>query len=807
MQFEWLAAILAPRDMLPHPNFSTPATIKPANYFSALVYAQLQSLPSDPRENVDYAARFSGLENELINYSSRALRLGTSLLGGQELSAFARRVANDDRSMAVAAALVACLALSELDENDACFELLNDMLPSSSHAPSDSADWLLETILRCQLLMRSVQAGAGRGGQVEGAEGLSNLLDRVVVEHLPAFEVGEGVAWNYRETYRRIIAELSWVISHHRAGETIDLDEWTAGLLRGPVPSLVSEAVAREGDGYEAFVHERFENAMLSRDTTWRNEDVVDAPVWRSLVHFEVTSNPGYALATRRTLGELRLLRAVEASAPEVIGDALQLLRHSANPKSYRRALEYVRANGPLAALQAEGELVIEKRLLQGYYLSESDLRCVSASGQLLDHATASKAFGRLLDDRNSRMPRSFRGYQHPGVRLELVLDAALVLASVSDQSGDLALYLLTQLPGEDDALVERALVTTIARIDWSKVEGEARSGWLRWLERHREEPGDLVRAVASALKLDLAEASRPLANITAVAAAVDAVLLDGAVLSGEAAEQALEITVGALERVRQQASAGMFEGGGISDADVAVGLAIHANVLEIWPAVIDLLLDPAVSRVDKAPALRRMAMNPSRVPSEARFKLSAGMPVLIHQGGGDSFFSNSSMDPFPEALAAAAALESLPDDELMLNFCRLTGSQKAAERIEGARWLLVVARQPEGLLPSWVTALALQSSLDVDANVRAYAGRALGSLVTKSTDSTRGVLIERIILLLDQDGIIAPLLVLKALSEDDVYVPEPLLPKIAEIADSHPAFGVRLQARVVLDRVENEQP
>jgi hypothetical protein len=788
MNLEWLAAVLAPRDVALHPNFFDPSVVTAPAYLGSIVHRRLQYLHLENEVRDQIVSGFTTLERQLLDAAEAALSYVNAAQGARELLRVATEAFEVDEAMAAAAALIASVSLAEQDEHALLLELVNGLRSRLASASVDG--FLVRSALDMQAAMRSVEIG---DSGVDKAESTLATLSSLRPQDLTVFPTSLGVDWDSEHTCERIIDELRYVAETHLASATPFEGKWES-IIKREAPMLLLEASRATLDGYTSSTQAAFDSTTLSTTVSWRSVDPVDPPIWTALLHFELTGNHAWAKTWRRQLGELRLLRPIDNGNDLHQGDALQLLRHSEDSKSFGQALGHIRANGPLASLGHEVRLVLAKRLSPAL-LREVELRALIAGAQVLTKDEASTALNSMIVALGSDAPPSPGHFQHIGGRVEKVLDAAIALAPVAERWDSLALEILKTVPlGESDYIVQRAYANGISNLDWSEVTDETKLAWRSWLSTSA--PGEqILSAVQGALGID-APLQGAEVRLTAIADRLNALIRnDLEVLPEAELRDAVNVVTTALTKTVSEARLGQFSMGGVSAADIATGLAIYAGVDSLWDPLISFLLDGIVGRDDKAPALARLVTESSAVPEQARTQLQAGIGILLAQGG-SSMFSNM-IEPFPEAVRLAAALNLLPSKRLIVEILRLTGSQDVKARIEGARCLSAAATSTPMPEP-WVIAIALQMSRDPDANVRANAGQALALLAGEQGGSL-DLILERLTELMEEDGIAGPLLVLRGLSEIRTSLPSDVVRVISNLADEHPVHGVRLQALAIL--------
>ena len=808
MRFDWIAAVLAPRDILLHVNFSDPSTVSAPAYFAAIVNSRMVDLRQLDSEAVDPVASYSRQERDLIEATAEALGLTTAEQGSVRLRHVARALIEDDLAMAVSAGLVACLSLSEQEEIEECRTLLSELEAATFAGEATMAKQVLFVLVRLQTLMRFPRAEVATDnlGQSEAAH-LAAALDQVELEQLPTFTTSEGVAWGSLKTYSRIFSELRFVLALAQWPDSFDLDDAKREVLRGEAPQLLLEASRSGLSGLEEYVHEQYDSKTLSTTVTWRNEDVVDTPIWRALVHFEVTGNKAYAQSWRRALGEVRLLRQSSTSNSALTADALQLLRHSQDTKSYSRALEHVRANGPLIALGRDVRSVVNKKLKPArVQLTESDLKSLQSGAQVLEAEEASSALA-VLTDRSPSNIQFLRNSQHPSVRAGQVIEAAAELALVGGREETFVDWILKQfLSTIPDDIEGRAIVRALERFDWSLISTDAKRAYAQWIAENADSPNPLLGSISVAIGTSVP----PLATVPTV----DRIVRDlnrvieekTEMINPEYLAEYERYLSEAMEEIVASAHAGAYSRGGISIPDLAAGLILYAGATNLWDPLTDLLVDVSVDRNDKTGAIRRLARDAPSIPVGIQLRLQTNMSFLLDQPTNDPFDQSSDVQPFPEALALAAATRMYSSEALLIQYLRLVSSPNVRSRIAGARSLtaMVTGRKTAD---QWSIVLALQLASDEDANVRAHAGRVLSIVYGVAPGEFRSIISSKLDELLDKDGVISPLLVLRGLMEEDVALSADLRASVKRIADDHLSFGVRAQAKAVLNAASAERP
>jgi hypothetical protein len=619
---------------------------------------------------------------------------------------------------------------------------------------------------------------------------------------LSSFPVSKGVRWRSSHTLRTILEELRWVADIHIANSKQDLlsRDWVR-FVRAPAPRLGLQVRARAASGFEKYIADRFgahtdsEPLML-----FMAEDPVETPVYAALIHYELLGATQHVREWRSTLARLRVLRQ-DAVSDEVWSrqDAIRLLRQADNSKALDAILRYSRAGGPLAALSADALQIIESRL-QPWRLRRVDLAVLSAAAHLLTSEQASNALNAVLDYIAAGAPSPRGRWEAASLRLESAWRAAVELSGPAEQLDQVASALLSaarQAPGTDELLVS-ALSRAARDIEWESVAPSTREEWGGWLTGSSSPVGAaMTDTVGPQLGLDIEKPNDGAWPLARAASMLNRFFRSGVVPS-EQDRHALEgEVIRQLRHVRDDAALGAYSGGGLSVGDIAAGLALHFKMPNLWRPLAEFLVDMRVNREDKAAPLDRLSQPLASVPQEVVGIVASALDGLLAAVGPGPF--DGGITPFPAALRFAAAHSLLTAEELLGHLSKLCGSGNAGSRVEAARTLAFTADFGEDT--DWIFVMGLLLTRDSDPLVRAESGRCLAGLLHRD-DRHRALVDQRLVEMLSEDGLLVPLLVLRGLRsiEGQSQLAETLKVRISQLAASHPARGVRLQAQAVLE-------
>lgn len=791
----WFASVICPRSVSPHPNFASSDVVTGPGLLGLVI--------SGHRGDIDGAIQrlqtpLDDEERRIVGSAERAVTYGSLKEGADELVHLSLHPDTADSALRCAAALIAAVALAEIEHHADAVEALRGAAGRIEGVSSE--DRLLLGALKQQEAFRALEAGVSWRPQRAEAR---KLLRSVRVTELSDYPTSDGARWDARTTNRNILRALKEANQDLFDAEigfpsSVELKR----LLKGASPLLASNQL-NDRSGAISFISESFSEFAMSSDRTVRNLDPVDQPVWRSQMFAELIGHRSEARLRRRDLGQLRLMRSARQDVASW-SEGLRLLRQSGDSKRLKLALGFVRSGGPLQALQGEVEAVISRRSLP-VQLRTAELLTMEAGAQLLSRAAASTALSMTLAAMEA-MPIEFDLQRElPSIHLQRLARTGAALAPVAGRADDLAsttLDLVDQIGATSDELLVRALTTAVVQTDWDEVSTRVRDRWVDWLDRADNADGwallvNLLSPVLRKVDPDPASSGDPL-TLERVAAELNSSIRGDSAPPRWIRAGAAELVETRLTDARHQAVRGVFSGYSTDAADLGVVLA-HMFDLDIWRSVAEYLVDPVIPQPEKTAALVRIASRPSVVPSDVKALFAQRKNELLSASSVRSPFDPPAIEPFPAAVQVLTALEVL-DPTQTLEAVAALSSAGPRERLEACRVISTVLENTDPL-PEWAVSLAIQLSSDSSNNVRAQSGRNLAIAIQRSRFAV-DLLDRRLVSLLAEDGILVPLLVLRGLAEGGTPLTRTIQESVAGIAERHPVFGVRVQARRLIDEL-----
>jgi hypothetical protein len=807
MNMAWLAAAIKPHDVAPHQNFLSEEQITAPGMLASLLSGQFllfhrlmndQAGPGPQRfvPNDDIEVKFLEAVELTINVGS--VEEGVSAIQRMLLD----RQLTDDAWNSVAS-LIACTALAQLDDCDTIFALLADRVSESSSLRSlitnDADHQLLNAALLQQLALRRSEAGLD--GRVQSTTAL-DIFEQLNPAAVSRFPLSRGVSWDSRRTVNYIIQALRGAAMSSIADDPFSLSDSSTGrtvkwqdLVKAPPDEHLLSADSTRADAYEALAQDLYRDRLSGGVRGFFSSAPAEQDLYVAQLAYEFTGHPS-VVSRRRELAQVRLIRATIDTAPAEVQDSLRLLRHSGDKSALDSALGWINRGGPLEALSKDAKQVLIRRH-EPERLRGVELRVLQVAAQLLDSDDASAGVSAVLGAIAAGLPAAFPGrWEAPSARHEAAWLAAAALANVAGRQDDVARELLSAAKAHaDDEVMDLALAKAATELDWSAVSTVVRSDWSVWLRKRKDQGlsthlAEIVPIVQDGIEY---EGVANVASMLEVAHAANAAMRGGILLQTVLSDS-VELIRRGLREIRRDASKGQFSGGGLPVADIGTALALYSNADELWPEIADFLTDTSVQRSDTSPAFERLARSPQRVPEVVRSALGSHVNEILYNTR--DLWQSEPINPYPSALRSLAALMIVDSQDLLSHTVRLSGSGNKVARAEGARVLATFARTAAD---SWIVALALQLSHDPDSQVRAEAGRTV-ALLLKYNLPQASILVEQLLDLLQEDGVVVPLLVLRGLHESQVVLPQEIIDRISYIASNHPVYGIRLQAMSLVE-------
>ncbi len=794
VEMAWIAAVLAPWTVSPHPNFSGGEITAP----QALALVTERRNAHVDREQSDRGGSWPDWARELLGAAQSSLVAATQSESTGLLWEIAQRPGVPVGAR-VAAATYAALGSLELEEAfqsvDRLGALAMELVDATTPDDRGPSHRLALAVLHQQRVVRACDSFRFEDAQFSIAE-VHRWLPNVAATGFEEFSVSKGISWGSTRVQRDMLTATK----QHALAAKATIDRFGGGgwvrVVRARSGWIDLRQHILERNRGTAVVRDDFEAKFESTSgkRVFGRESATDV-AYSALLVAELSGDVGIARANRAEMARIHLLARDDVEFR--VSEALRLLRQSNETAPLKAALAWIRAEGPLAALKDDAVKILS-RAVRDQYASESDLLVLEGAADMLEASELARSIS--VAQIHLETLKNADRYSWP--HLDNVWKAITRFLPGSDQDDQVARTASELL--HEPKVLSRPLSNTLARlvaaIDWAKVGDQVRRTWSQWVVG--QSPTDpeikaLVFQVRDALELsdlDLELSS----GIESAAILADDGLPPDADESrlGEARESILS----ALTAEVLAAANGAFAFGSIAPSNVAVAFALRFGDEVVWDAVAAHLIDPNIIADFKELALDRLASNASRVPVRIRKRLSNSWRT-ISASRRDSWFGGEDLPLAPEALRMAAALGALTPTEGLEAVLELNASGDVG-RMEAARSIPLIAAREDA---TWAHVLLLQLASDDNPNVRAEAGFAMIQLLS-SESFVSNMVAERAMTLLKSDGIRCALRVLhglQALVDAESQAVTPWLPLVREMAASDPRRIIRGAATELLRMAE----
>lgn len=785
----FLAAVLRPRDVAPHPNFRTEEKLSIASLLALLTSARIDDFYRE-RETEEYSslAAFEPDGVAMLDSVLTGMTETTVRRGADELS---------DRSRN---------ATIGPTQQTAC-TILASFFYAASGNPSNAKLTLIETIDQLsievtpirKLLLAALRQNLAFRRWDEGSAGLADAEDaRVLLQDfdeyaLPTFEVSKGSSRSSHESLRAI---TSFLLDANRLYFERASTEWgpRADSLRQKPDAQILEMRNRVAAGLSAFVHYTFRSTI---DGDWSpswaegDEGLVEA-----LMQAELNGHLS-AMELRRLLGKVRYVQGRASSQDWKIEDSLRLLRVSGDKRDFDKALSAVKMEGPLSALLNQANGVLQDPPAETTF-GQLHALLFEASSNLLDKDAASAALDLIISSSRVSKIQLGKNWESRDSRLEYLWQAAIALSRRAGREVEVAIAMIGMASQDvSDFYVSRLLGRIDKRV-WA--DAHVKSLVRQYLNQSEKRDSETGRFLKSALQLedgpleDIPQDKR--LDLAGIADLLNMHLVRGYVPSDKTLEQMREVLLATMEQTRENARKGMFSAGALPECELAIVFSMAYEYPPLWGEISSYLLDPLLQRLDKTPALRRLTRFASNLPVDFVNQLRREPANLLSTT--TSFFEGD-INPYPDAVRLIAALQLLPESQLVVLCGRLLSSNNPRARSEGTETLQVVAKR----FPTtdWVYATAISASFDSDYGTRAEAALTL-AYMRRDSSAFLSEIDHRLASLLEEDGSLIPLRVMSGLQNTEARLSAPLLRKVRALAATHLHATVRARAVYLLENL-----
>ncbi|MYS87774.1 hypothetical protein [Embleya scabrispora] len=696
----------------------------------------------------------------------------------------------DDLALLCVLALFTCSAASELDDYRTCDIVLDTLLDRTAGPTHD--DRLLRAILLQQRALRWRDSGRRH---IESSEEALRLLDTLDVSRLSPLPADSRPGSSDTATLARVVAAV-----RDAAYSLIP-----ASADEAPRFGTSSEQVERvhrmRADTLSKSLEQAYKRAFRPRTRTIGGAGAPD--MFFAALQLELL---GHRLVyrARKETALMRLLADPGSTLrAEGLDDTLRLLRHAGAQSELEATVERFREAGPLSALSRDARQILLRRNSVSL-LGSAELRVLRGAAEVLTSVEARTALESVVEVIANGGPMHAPGRWRPmASRLGDAWRSAAVLANTAGVPGRVAEILLdaTGFAGPaDNETLDRSIGWALNDLDWAGVPSEVTARWASWLEGDRSSLPVTVGVVEALPGVGTTWANRPVDDLHSAAAYLNA-LVGGVDVRADGVGLAVDLLKDSLAAIREEAARGEYSLHDRSAADVAAAYIVHADATLLWQDLAAFMVDGRVQRMDRSPAFDRLARERPSLPGGVAGIFREHAETLLRDTSMvDVFEPGPALVPYPEALRFLVCYDLVDEMRAHASIARLAGSPDQSAREEAARTVATVAAVRTN---AWLLAFALQLSHDPRAAVKAYAGRALALLAVDH--EFEPVASERLVELLREDGMLVPLLILRALDRN--RVPPTVAQEITRLVDAHPSRLVRVTAATLSTPQDTANP
>lgn len=791
IELGWVAALVVPRDVAPHPNFWMTDPVTPHGIVALVIsaqydyYARLQD-----EDRYLEALEKSPSTGALVDAVISAYSVDTIDIGVDQLIELSR--SDRESGPRFVATILSGSILCELDRHADARTVLDRAIAEMASATTPSA-----LIARAQLRLRKCLLDWDLGLESDEGARLAQLdLEAAQAMPRPTYLVSELRNNDSALTTERILGSLHESARSHIVNSSHEFNARVAEL-KHPQSHLVSTAHDRVTKAFERDLEASFSLLSVGLTRTWTfgaTDNEGDSDLFRALCLNEYAGTV-YTSHYRKLLGMHRLTKGTSANTEFEVREGLRLLRHAGQSKELRKACALVYEQGPLSVLRDEALRVAERRS-QAHLVREVEAIVLQYGAPLLGPAAAGSVAEILLEGRHVVPPQQGLNWQRLSTRLEIIWKAIRPLSGVSGLDLHCIEIMLGDILSSDDSGLDHTysgLLTTWDESAWRTPELQALVASVAETidsERWPDTSKALAEIARRSSETPVPPKQAPPTNLVEVASVVDDAILGIRDVSPAEQDAAITLLEADLRQTRESAAVQSYSGRGVTPAELAVAFSLVTGRPDLWKSVLDTILDPLVQRDDKSRALERMTRSADRLPDTvtARLKMSASDLLA------SSVAMFESIDPYPEAIRVLAVVGALTAEEALELTADLVGQRTPEATAAGAITLTTLVRAE--IEPQTVMPIVVWLSREPAVRTRAYAAQALAMSAARGRASD--LVIRRLRELLQEDGTFVSRAILVELESATAHLPSDVRTMISSISASHPSAQVRsLAARV----------
>ena len=807
MNFAWIAALFSPYEVA-GPDVNRDSKISPVSDLASSLIgrratwdtAWMTSSDSDGPRELDSRREYPDLA---VYTLCASMETGVSPSVLREVTSELRRSEGADDARTTALTILAAVLAGQMDNYTLATRMLDSAI-ESVHGQSPAYS-ICRAALHQQRALRRFDGGdRGYIDDAVAALELSKAVDRHSA--VPSFDLSDVTKRDVSDVFIQIsnaiqVASLSLI-------PTVQFTE-SEVALRLPTPDermkspesarllSIQRDTARQlgrwlGDVFDIEFRDSGRYVM--------GKQIPD--LYYETLSYEILGHIS-VLSARKELAQMRLLSGLPGLSPSDVAVCLRLLRQAGSDDELALVLEKIRANGPLDALLQDSRVILENRTAFSSF-RPAEMKVLEASADILSEDEAFAALSTVLEVVRLGGPSNPpRRYQVESKRTESAWTASAALGRTAGASGFVATELLSSMTLDriQDELWDRVFARTVARLDWDVVPAATKEGFRQLTQTWLGSPDSIALvSLRKVLNVDNRNFSGVARAETArsLVGSINEYLRSGDRIPDDVYYEAVALSLGEMAQKLQEATNGVFRGGGIAPAELCSFLIDHERSPALWGQLLQFLTNPIIPRSERTRAFDVLVARRPALPEAIGASYVDNLRDALLAPESAWFIDEESIVPYPAALRFGFVYGLITNNDAFLMLARLTANSDREARTEAAK---TVARFAERTRSEWLQVLALQLSHDVDGDVKIESIKALASIAA-GTAALKGLASSRLLELLDEDGVSIPLAVLDRLpSIGDLSA---MTRKVRSLRSSHPSKRVRDAAAKILSTVSN---
>jgi hypothetical protein len=785
MELAWIASVLQPYDVAPHPNFARDydrLAPKPSAQLASQVYGGDWASVMDHRYGVE---NFAAVVVEAV----KTFASGTTREGIRGLSKFIE--IDRDPARRTALTLLVTNATAELEDYDTCFGAIGRELARLEAAPATGAG-LLRAALHQQRAMRRQDCGLDGDADAEMA---LRLLQTEVLDGDTEFEVSDSVSWGSALTLERIREALAdaalTVLNPDSVLEQFGEDSIWVHRMRSATPYLLLQNRSRRSQLLSKWGETVFDRTVASAlNGDYRGDLYFPGLQLELLGHSEARN-------VRGDIAQQRLAAVAAGVYVDKDGDALRLLRHAGDERRTNAAIQWFRAGGPLDAISRDARRILSRGRGPGQ-LRVVEHAVLTTAADLLTRGECLAGLEILVVEGRPALAADLPHHRRSkSALLASSCKTALALSAGAGRQSEVALSILRTVSDAQgvDQLFDQDVARGFVGFDWQVSAPDVRSAWLEWHASPASDGWTWLRQVVEddlipgGAELDAGES----VSLDLIARTVNR-LIRGQDHDPGLLDHADAVLRQLMEGIATDAAAGKHQIGGPSVAEICAALIATANRTELWADLTPFLVNTRIGREARTLGYERLARDLRDLPDHVRVSFAAvAEDVLTAPDTGR--WGHEDVTPYPAALRFFAGFEIVSENVALAGITRLFES---GQRREAAQTVATLCARQDW---EWLQAFAVLLSLDKDPEIVARAALALARTVARGgRERNRSDAVDRVAHLLAADGLLVPLLSVRGMSSADLTDPR-IRSAVVLLSNEHPSRTVRSEATALLEQ------